>query len=162
MLVTIEGNRRNRNHAFALAGAAAVASVVVGWFWHPILLSLGLSPLTYWLVRRRCLRRVRIMGQPFPALWEQVLESHVAFFRALPADEKERFRQLVKVFLDEVRITGIQTEVDDTVRVLVAASAAIPIFGFHDWEYHRLGEVLVYPASFSEEYQTTGTTDKNI
>jgi hypothetical protein len=35
MLVTSEGNRRNRNHAIALAGAAAVASVVGGWF--PIL-----------------------------------------------------------------------------------------------------------------------------
>ncbi len=35
MLVTIEGNRRNRNHAFALAGAATVASVVGGGF--PIL-----------------------------------------------------------------------------------------------------------------------------
>ena len=162
MLVTIEGNRRNRNHAFALAGAAAVASVVVGWFSHPVLLSLGLSPFIYWLVRRRCIRRSRIMEQPFPSLWEQVLESHVAFFRALPADEQERFRQLVKVFLAEVRITGIQTEVDDTVRVLVAASAAIPIFGFHDWEYHRLGEVLVYPDSFSEEYQTTGTADKDV
>ncbi len=162
MLVTLEGNRRNRNHAFALAGATAVTSVVAGWFWHPVLLSLGLSPLIYWLVRRRCVRRLRIMEQLFPASWEQVLQSHVAFFRALPAHEKERFRQLVKVFLDEVRITGIQTEVDDTIRVLVAASAAIPIFGFHDWEYHRLGEVLVYPESFGEEYQTTGNADENI
>jgi MtfA peptidase len=103
-----------------------------------------------------------VMAQPFPASWEQVLQSHVAFFRSLSAHEKERFRQLVKVFLDEVRITGIQTEVDDTIRVLVAASAAIPIFGFHDWEYHRLGEVLVYPGSFGEEYQTTGHADENI
>ncbi len=102
------------------------------------------------------------MKQPFPAPWEQVLQSHVAFFRALPDPEKERFRQIVKVFLDEVRITGIRTEVDDTVRVLVAASAAIPIFGFHDWEYHRLGEVLVYPGSFGEKYQSTGSADENI
>ncbi len=162
MLVTIEENRRNRNQAFGLAGAAAVTSVAAGWFLHPVLLSLGLSPFIYWLVRRRCLRRLRIMDQPFPVSWEQVLESHVAFFRALPAHEKERFRQLVNVFLAEVRITGIQTEVDDTVRVLVAASAVIPIFGFHDWEYHRLGEVLVYPDSFGEKYQTTGDADANI
>ena len=162
MLVTLESNRRNRNHAFALAGAAAVMSVFAGWFYYPVLLSLGFSPFIYWLVRRRCVRRLRIMEQPFPASWEEVLQSHVGFFRALPAHEKERFRQLVKVFLDEVRITGIQTEVDDTIRVLVAASAAIPIFGFHDWEYHRLGEVLVYPQSFGEEYQTTGNADENI
>ncbi len=162
MLITPEANRRNRNHAVALAGATALMSVVVGWCCHAALLALFLSPLIYWLVRRRCLRRLRIMQQPFPTSWEEVLQSHVAFFLALPDDQKERFRQLVKVFLGEVRITGIQAEVDDPIRVLVAASATIPIFGFHDSEYHRLGEVLVYPGSFSEEYQTTGNADKNI
>ena len=162
MLVTPENNRRNRNHAFAIAGATAVAAAVAGWFWPPVLLSLGLCPVLYWLVRRRCLRRLKIMKQPFPASWEQILQSHVAFFRALSDPKKERFRQLVMVFLDEVRITGIRTELDDTVRVLVAASAAIPIFGFHDWEYHRLGEVLVYPNSFGEDYQAAGNADKHI
>jgi Mlc titration factor MtfA (ptsG expression regulator) len=161
MLVTPDMNRRNRNHAFAVAGIAATASVVAGWFYHPLLLSLGFSPFIYWLLRRRCARRVKIMEQPFPASWEQVLQLHVAFFRALAPREKERFRQLVKVFLDEFRITGIQTEIDDKTRVLVAASAAIPIFGFQDWEYHRLGEVLVYPGSFGEDYQTTGSLDEN-
>ncbi len=162
MLVTVENNRRNRNHALTLAATTAVIAAVAGWFWHPALLSLALCPLAYRLVRRRCLRRLRVMKQPFPASWEEILQTHVAYFRALPEHGKERFRQLVKVFLDEVRITGIGTDVDDTVRVLVAASAAIPIFGFHDWEYHRLGEVLVYPDSFGEDYQTTGSADENI
>jgi Mlc titration factor MtfA (ptsG expression regulator) len=162
MLVTPERSRRNRNHALALAGAMAVMSALAGWYYPPALLSLALCPLIYWLVRRRCVRRLRIMEQPFPASWEQVLQAHVAFFRSLPTHETERFRQLVKVFLDEVRITGIRTEVDDTIRVLVAASAVIPIFGFHDWEYHRLGEVLVYPDSFGEEYQTSRNADANI
>jgi Mlc titration factor MtfA (ptsG expression regulator) len=162
MLVTPESNRRNRNRALVLAGAAAGTVAVLGWFAPPMLLALSLCPFIYWLGRRRCLRRLRIMSQPFPASWDQVLHSHVAFFRALTDPEKEKFRQLVKVFLDEVRITGIRTDVDDTVRVLVAASAVIPIFGFHDWEYHRLGEVLVYPESFGEKYQTTGNADENI
>ncbi len=61
-----------------------------------------------------------------------------------------------------MRITGIRTAIDDTVRVLVAASAAIPVFGFHDWEYHRLGEVLIYPSSFDHDYQTRGKLDENI
>jgi Mlc titration factor MtfA (ptsG expression regulator) len=145
-----------------LVGVMAATSTLVGWFFPVVLVSLVLYPFVYWLARRRCLRRLRIMRQPFPVFWEQALQSHVAFFRALPDYEKERFRQLVKVFLDEVRITGIRTEVDDTVRVLVAASAVIPVFGFKDWEYHRLGEVLVYPGSFGEKYQTTGSDDENI
>ena len=139
----------------------AVTSVIASLFYTSLILSLILCPILYWLVRRRSLRRLKIMGQPFAASWEQILQSHVAFFRALPDQERERFRNIVKVFLDEVQITGIRTEVDDTVRILVAASAAIPIFGFHDWEYHRLGEVLVYPGSFGEKYQTTGSADEN-
>lgn len=162
MLVTPESNLRNRNRALMLAGLPAAAAVIAGWFYAPAFFALGLCPFIYWFVRRRCLRRLKVMARPFPAKWEQILQSHVAFFRALADPDKERFRQMVKVFLDEVRITGIRTGADDTVRVLVAASAAIPIFGFHDWEYHRLGEVLVYPDTFGEKYQTTGTDDRNI
>jgi MtfA peptidase len=162
MLVTPEGDRRNRMHALALAGAIAALSVVVGWFSAPAYLLLVLCPIIYWLARRRCLRRMQVMRQPFPPAWEQILQTHIAYYRALPEQDMERFRQLVKVFLDEVRITGIRTPVDDIVRILVAASAAIPIFGFHDWEYHRLGEVLIYPDSFGENYQSTGDGDANI
>ena len=162
MLVTPEKNRRNRTEAIAVAAASALASICASWFWSPALLFLPLCSLIYWLLRRRCVRRLRIMAQPFPAAWEHILASHVAFFQALPALEKERFRQLIKVFLDEVRITGIGTEIDDTVRVLVAASAAIPIFGFHDWDYHRLGEVLVYPTAFGEHYLASKGDDANI
>lgn len=162
MLVTSAGDRRNRLQALALAGASAVVFVMVGWISPPAYLLLVLCPVIYWLVRRRSLRRLRVMRQPFPPAWEQILQTHIAYYRALTEQDKERFRQLVMVFLDEVRITGIRTSVDDTVRVLVAASAAIPIFGFHDWEYHRLGEVLIYPHSFGEKYLSTGVGDANI
>lgn len=161
MLVTSENNRRNSLHALALAGVMALPFLIGGWYYSVVLLCLGLCPILYWLVRRRCLRRLSIMKRPFPDPWEQILQSHVAFFRALPDQEKERFRLLIKVFLAEIRVTGVRTDIDDTVRVLVAASAVIPIFGFHDWEYRRLSEVLVYPDSFDEKYQTTGGAGEN-
>ncbi|WP_261353364.1 zinc-dependent peptidase [Telmatocola sphagniphila] len=140
----------------------ALLSVVVGWFLPPVLCALILCPLIYWLLRRRCLRRLSIMQRAFPTEGEKILERHVAYFRSLSDPEKARFRQLWKIFLNEIRIIGIRTEVDDTVRLLVAASAIIPIFGLHDWEYHRLGEVLIYPESLSEKYQTTGNAYENI
>src|SRR6476660_6946178 len=118
-MVSPEANDRNRTFGLVISGVSAVAIVAAGWFFPPTLLLLGLCPFIYWLVRRRCLRRLKIMSQPFPAPWEHILQSHVAFFRALPDHEKDRFRRLIMVFLDEVRITGIRTEVDDTVRVLV-------------------------------------------
>ena len=159
MLVTPETNRRNQRQALAAAGLVAMGTGVWGWIAAPLWLLLALSPFTYWLLRRRTLRRLAVMQQPFPDAWEQILSAHVAFFVAMDAGGKARFRQVVQIFLDEVRITGIRTELDETVRVLVAASAVIPIFGFHDWDYHRLREVLIYPDAFDDDYQSAKGSD---
>ena len=55
----------------------------------------------------------------------------------------------MQVFLASTRITGVQTEVDDPTRLLVAASALIPVFGFPAWEYRNLGEVLIVPDAWT-------------
>lgn len=162
MLVTPEIDRHNRRHALAVGTTLAVMGGAAGWLYPPLLIVLALAPFGYWLLRRRCLRRMAVARQPFPSEWQAVLDRRVRFYRALDAAGQERFRQMVSVFLDEIRVTGIRTEVDDTVRVLVAAGAIIPVFGFEDWEYHRLGEVLVYPGAFDTGYQTDQTADANI
>jgi len=79
---------------------------------------------------RKNRRRAGLRRQPFPTRWETILQQEVPFFQALDESEKDRFREEVRTFLHEKRITGIKTSVDDRVRVLVAASAIIPIFGF--------------------------------
>ena len=101
------------------------------------------------------------MAQPFPQAWEGILRSRVAYFNALNDAQRDRFRQLVKIFLDETRITGIRTDVDEITRVLVAASAIIPMFNFDHWEYSRLGEVLIYPGSFNHNYRTDGDVPRD-
>lgn len=101
------------------------------------------------------------MATPFPGEWEDALLTHVAFFRALDETQKSRFRNLVKILVDEVPITGIRTDADETTRALVAASAVIPIFGFDDWEYSSLGEVLIYPSAFGDNYRTDDGADRN-
>ncbi len=160
MLVTPENNRRNRWLAILLAALVVVAAGLLGWFSRPLFALVLFAPAVYWLARRRCLRRMAVMRRPFPPAWETALRTHVAYFQALQQPEQERFRQLVKVFLDEVRITGIRTEVDELCRVLVAASAIIPVFGFSDWEYPRLGEVLIYPSAFGRNYRTDKAADR--
>src|SRR6185312_9486825 len=50
-----------------------------------------------------------------------------------------------------VRITGVDTNVEDIDRLLVASSAIIPIFGFPEWKYYNLREVLLYPETFDKE-----------
>jgi Mlc titration factor MtfA (ptsG expression regulator) len=90
-------------------------------------------------------RRAAALAAEFPAAWRQILTERVAFYLSLTKKEKARFEKQVQVFLADTRITGVQTEVDDTTRLLVAASALIPVFGFPDWEYRNLGEVLIVP-----------------
>src|SRR5262245_41982503 len=161
MLVTPETNRRNRLTALSAAGLALVAAGVAAWV-NPILLpALLFVPVAFWLVRRRVWRRLAVMNQPFPPAWETILRTHVAYYRALADVEKERFRKMVRVFLDEVRLTGIRTDVDETTRVLVGASAVIPVFGYPDWEYSNLGEVLIYPGRFDDRYQTAGDGERH-
>ena len=162
MLVTQETQRRNQRQALVASLLTALAAALLGWLSPALWLLLGLSPFAYWWVRRRCLRRMAVMQRPFPDEWEKILRERVTFFTALDDAGKVRFRQLLQVFLDEVRITGIRTEMDDTIRMLVAASAVIPIFGFHDWEYHRLHEVLIYPDAFDDAYRTSGGSNEQI
>ncbi len=57
------------------------------------------------------------------------------------------------MFLGEKRITGIKVRLDTPTRVLAAASAVIPIFGFPDWEWTQIREVLVYPNRFDADFQ---------
>jgi TPR repeat protein len=75
---------------------------------------------------------------------------------------KQRFRRLLQVFLGEKRITGVKVKADTVTRVLVAASAIIPVFGFPDWEWNQINEVLVYPNRFDGEFQFGDARGQNI
>ena len=90
---------------------------------------------------------------PFPESYRLILEEKVAFYRSLNDSGKLAFEKRMQQFLDRVRITGIQTNVEAEDRVFVAASAIIPIFAFQNWEYINLNEVLLYPDSFGEEFE---------
>lgn len=165
MLVTPEDDRQNRRQSLLIASLLAATGLLAG-IWTSLVVSatlgIGSAFIVFHLMRRKCRRRLAAVRRVFPAIDEAILNSRVAFYQALNDAEKQRFRQLVQVFLDEVRITGVRTQIDETTRILVAASAVIPIFGFHDWDYHRLSEVLVYPTTFDQDYKIEGESDRNI
>ncbi|MGI4867611.1 MAG: zinc-dependent peptidase [Janthinobacterium lividum] len=96
-------------------------------------------------------RQQAALAAPFPTSWRTLLVEHVAFYDGLEATEKTRFEQAMQLFLARTRLTGIQTEVDDLTRVLTAAAAVIPVFGFPGWEYPTLHEVLIVPDAWQLE-----------
>jgi MtfA peptidase len=96
-----------------------------------------------------------------PAGYKNLLQIHVAFYRSLNDDEKIRFEEKLKKFLGYVRISGVDTIVEDVDRLLVAASAVIPIFGFPEWRYNNLREVILYPESFDREEFLANNNERN-
>lgn len=88
--------------------------------------------------------------------WRIILKKYVAFYNSLNSEEKERFEFKVQEFLLNCRITGIETTISLTDELLVASSAVIPIFGFNNWKYTNISEVLIYPTMFNEKFETKG------
>jgi Mlc titration factor MtfA (ptsG expression regulator) len=86
----------------------------------------------------------------------ELLSRHVVFYQQLESTEKTRFQNAVLLFLETVRITGVNTDVEDLDRVLIASAAIIPIFAFKGWMYGNIHEVLLYPGSFDHEYKIEG------
>lgn len=121
-------------------------------FFIMLILGLGVIAFLYISFTSKRRRRKKILSTSFPQAWREILEDRVRFYQRLNDTQKQQFEKEVQIFLGEKKITGVKTEVDDTLRVLIAASAIIPIFGFEEWEYGNLDEVLVYPKAFGRDF----------
>jgi len=91
-----------------------------------------------------------------------LLEQHILFYTKLSAEEKRQFENDVKGFLEEVKITGVDTIVEELDKHLIAAAAIIPIFYFKQWKYRNLQEVLLYSDAINMDFESAGNADRNI
>ena len=119
-----------------------------------VILVLALTGLIFSLLARQ--RKKIIITDPFPETYRDILKTQVPFYQQLNEDNKKEFEKRLQQFLKQVRITGVKTTVEDLDKVLIPASAIIPIFNFPGWEYIHLHEVLLYPDSFDHEFQQKG------
>jgi Mlc titration factor MtfA (ptsG expression regulator) len=101
---------------------------------------------------RRPLKTIRL-----PDDYKDLLTQHVSFYRSLDEAGKIRYENKLKEFLGYIRITGVDTPVEDLDTLLVASSAVIPIFGFPEWRYYNLRDVWLYADAFNaDNYATKG------
>jgi Mlc titration factor MtfA (ptsG expression regulator) len=106
-----------------------------------------------WLARR-WLRRAWLLSRPIDPAVRDVLSKHVEYYRRSSAAQRLEFERNVRCFLDEHTIKGPQQrEVSLETRVLVAASAAILLFGREDLDFPSRIDVVVYPDAFTEDYE---------
>jgi len=105
----------------------------------------------WWLQKKKT-----VITDALPLKLKEILAEQVPFYQQLGEDQKIKFEERTRQFLTQVKITAVKTIADDTDRVLIAASAIIPIFNFPDWQYRNLHEVLLYPDSFDHEFEQQG------
>lgn len=97
----------------------------------------------------RAARRQRIRRRPFPAAWRDVLRRRMPAFAALPADLQLQLKKQVQVLLAETPFIGCAgLQVDDEMRVLIAAQASLLLLNRHNGSFDRLRQLLVYPGAF--------------
>lgn len=91
-----------------------------------------------------------------PEAYEKLLEDEVEYYRNLDPSGKAKFIRLISEFLKDTTIEGVGTEVTSIDRALIASSAVIPIFGFPEWKYKNLTNVILYPDTFDHDFQFEG------
>lgn len=88
-----------------------------------------------------------------PKHWHDVLIKNVLFYKNLSQANQAIFRKRMMLFLSEINIEGIHTEIEELDKILIASSGIIPVFSFPNWSYNNLSGIIVYPDSFNEDLQ---------
>jgi Mlc titration factor MtfA (ptsG expression regulator) len=123
-----------------------------------IVFTLLIVLLLAWLI----FRKKTVLSKPIPqSLYKTLLNDHVAYYQRLDEPGKKKFEGLIANFLADTRIEGVGIEINDLDRVLIASAAVIPIFGFPEWSYKNLTNVILYPDTFDKDFQFEGE-DRNI
>lgn len=122
----------------------------VGW---GVVVGLMVWGAAVWWSLRRPLRRVRIARRPFPPDWRRWLEGHVPVYAALSDRDRQRFERDVTWVLDGLTFEGVDSaQPTNTLRLSVAAGAALLLHGHPDWELPTERTVLFVPDTFDEAY----------
>lgn len=86
-----------------------------------------------------------------PASWDKLLLRHVHFYKSLNQEQRKLFKKRMGLFLSKTYVEGVELQVEELDKVLIAASAVIPVFGFVEWHYSNLTGVLLYPDNFNTD-----------
>jgi MtfA peptidase len=146
----------------AIAILLAIGLAVVGAQVDGLSAWIGLAPLLLVpaLGLRRALRRWRAVQRPFPEAWRQWLDARSPVYRHADPTGRRRFEQDVQMVLAEARFDAVEgVDLDDDLRLSVAAGAATLLHGRPDWELDLSRTFLFYPDTFDDEYLVEGESD---
>lgn len=95
------------------------------------------------------IRIARIQKQAFPPAWQTILAARLPFTAQMSRTDRERLQLLIKVFLADKQFYGCAgQEINDDIRVTVAAQACLLLLRHDRIPYPGLNAILVYPSTF--------------
>jgi Mlc titration factor MtfA (ptsG expression regulator) len=114
------------------------------------------------------LYRNSILKKGISDKWRNVLKQEVNFYNQLNKKEKLLFEHKILLFFIDYELKSADFELQDNDKLLIAASAVIPVFAFDDWDYVYLQTITVFEDAFEfnhpfiEDGQLlNGLVDKN-
>lgn len=97
-------------------------------------------------------RRRRLMQEPIPSEWIEIIKKNAATYKYLPEELKKQLHGLINIFLDEKSFEGCGgLEITDEIRVTIAAQACILLLNRNTNHYPKLSFILVYPSAYVAE-----------
>lgn len=94
-------------------------------------------------------RRRKLLDEPFPPWWEQILVRNVGHYPRLSPSEQAKLRDIARVLIAEKKWEGVGgLFCTDEIKVTVAAQAALLLLGIEHDYYPRVASVVVYPDNF--------------
>jgi len=95
------------------------------------------------------IRSKSIKNQPFPKPWLEILNRRLPFFEKLPSPVQRHLQILIKIFIEDKSFVGCAgLEIDDEIRITIAAQACLLLLNRKDDPYSQLQSILVYPTTF--------------
>ncbi|MCI5107548.1 MAG: zinc-dependent peptidase [Pseudomonadales bacterium] len=112
-------------------------------------LALILAAVIFYVLFWPAIRRRRILARAFPESWLRILQQRLPFFGRLSTHEQQRFKELIRLFLADKQFIGCAgQEINDDIRVTIAAQACLLVLNRPESHYQNLRSILVYPSTF--------------
>ena len=94
-------------------------------------------------------KRQRLREQPAPDTWVRIISRNFPLFNRLSPEDRAELLGHVNVFIDEKYFEGVGIDIDDEIRVTIAAQACMLLLHRDTDYYPNLTTVLVYPTGYT-------------
>lgn len=96
-------------------------------------------------------RIAKILKQPFPGEYREYLRR-IELYRNLPKEDKEKIERSILLFIHTKEFIGVQTEVTDEMKVLIAFHACLLLLHSKlGGCYEHLKTIIIYPSAVAIE-----------